>query len=109
MRGPHLSLGILRLLHHLPNFLRLFWQLFRDSRVPAYKKILPVISGIICAAYIIFPIDVLPDFVAVIGHLDDTTVVLLIMAPTIWGFVRSCPKDIVKEHAHQINDRISHG
>jgi len=109
MRGPHPALGILRLLHHLPNFLKLFWRLFQDPRVPAYKKIIPVISGIICAAYIILPIDVLPDFVAFVGHLDDTTVVLIIMTPTIWGFVRSCPKDIVKEHAHQINDRISHG
>lgn len=107
MRGPYPSLGILRLLHHLPNFLRLFWRLFRDPRIPARKKILPVISGVICAAYIIFPIDILPDFVAFIGQLDDTTVVLFIMGPTIWGFVRSCPKDIVKEHAHQINSGAS--
>jgi len=107
MRGPHPALGILRLLHHLPNFLKLFWRLFQDPRVPAYKKIIPVISGIICAAYIIFPIDVLPDFVAVVGHLDDTTVVLIIMTPTIWGFVRSCPKDIVKEHAYRLNNGAS--
>lgn len=107
MRGPYPALGIFRLLHHLPNFLRLFWRLFRDPRVPAYKKILPVISGIICAAYILFPIDILPDFVAFIGQLDDTTVVLVIMGPTIWRFVRSCPKDIVKEHAHQINSGAS--
>ncbi len=107
MSGQYPSLGILRLIHHLPNFLRLFWRLFRDPRVPAYKKILPVISGVICAAYILLPIDILPDFVAFIGQLDDTTVVLVIMTPTIWGFVRSCPNDIVREHAHQINSGTS--
>ena len=75
--------------------------------MPAYKKILPVVSGLICAAYILLPFDVLPDPYAIIGQLDDTTVVLLIMAPTIWIFVRTCPKDIVKEHAHQLNNRAS--
>ena len=109
MLGPYPSLRFLRMLHHLPNFLRLFWRLFRDSRIPVYKKILPVISGIICTAYVLLPIDALPDPYAFIGQLDDIAVVLFIMAPTIWVFVRSCPKEIVKEHAHQINDRISHG
>lgn len=107
MRGPYPSPRILRLIYHLPNFLKLFWRLFRDSRVPAYKKILPVIAGLICFAYILLPFDVLPDPYALIGQLDDTTVVLLIMAPSIWVFVRTCPKEIVKEHAHQINSGVS--
>ncbi len=109
MRGPYPSLRILRLLHHLPNFLKLFWRLFRDPRVPGYKKILPVVAGLICGAYFLWPIDVLPDFHAFIGHLDDTTVVLLILAPAIWGFVRTCPKEIVKEYAHQINNDVTRG
>ena len=109
MRGPQSSLRILRLIHHLPNFLKLFWRLFRDPRVPAYKKILPVIAGLICAAYFIFPFDALPDPYLFIGQLDDTTVILFIMAPTIWGFVRTCPKELVKEHAHEINSGVSRG
>ncbi len=109
MRGLYPSSRILRLIYHLPNFLKLFWRLFRDPRVPAYKKILPVIAGLISAAYILFPIDVLPDPYAFIGQLDDATVVLFIMTPAIWVFVRTCPKEIVKEHAHRINSGTSRG
>ena len=72
-----------------------------------YRKILPVIAGLICFGYFLWPIDVLPDLHVIIGQLDDTTVVLLIMAPAIWAFVRTCPKEIVKEHAQQINSSVS--
>ncbi|MBD3182326.1 DUF1232 domain-containing protein [Candidatus Poribacteria bacterium] len=98
-------LKLLKLIYHIPNFIRLFWRLLKDPRVPAYKKILPVTAGIICIGYIIFPFDFLPDPYAFIGHLDDTTVVLFIMVPSIWIFVKSCPKDLVKEHSHQISQR----
>ena len=73
--------------------------------MPAYRKALPVIAGIICLAYIVFPFDTLPDALAFIGQLDDMTVALLIMVPSAWLFVRICPKEIVKEHASVISDR----
>lgn len=107
MRGQYPPLRILRFIHHLPNFARLFWRLFRDPRVPVYKKALPFIAGIICLAYIVFPFDALPDALAFIGQLDDMTVVLLVMVPSIWSFIRICPKEIVKEHTHQINSGIT--
>jgi uncharacterized membrane protein YkvA (DUF1232 family) len=106
MRGQHSPIQFLRLIYHLPNFVKLFWRLFRDSRVPKYKKIIPVIAGIICLTYILVPFDVLPDPYAFLGQLDDATVVLLIMAPSIWLFVRICPRKLVREHAHQINSGV---
>ena len=75
--------------------------------MPVYKKALPVIAGLICFGYVIFPFDVLPDWpYAILGHLDDTTVVLLIMAPSIWLFIRVCPKELVREHSRQINSGV---
>ena len=75
--------------------------------MPAYKKILPVMAGLICFVYVVFPFDALPDFpYAIIGHLDDTTVVLLIMVPSIWLFIRICPKELVREHTRQINSGV---
>ena len=104
MRGQYPSTRILQLIYHLPNFAKLFWRLFRDPRVPAYRKALPFFAGIACLAYVVFPFDVLPDFpFNLIGQLDDTTVVMLIMVPTIWLFVRTCPKQLVKEHSRQID------
>jgi uncharacterized membrane protein YkvA (DUF1232 family) len=95
---------ITRIIYFLPNFLRLFWKLFRDPRVHWYNKAIPVIGGIIALSYILFPIDVLPDFIVFIGQLDDLTVVLLFMAPSVWMFIRSCPKYLVKEYAQQIGN-----
>ena len=107
MQGPYTPLRLLRLIYHLPNFARLFWRLLRDPRVPVYKKALPVIAGLICLGYVIFPFDALPDWpYAILGHLDDTTVVLLIMAPSIWLYIRLRPKELVREHSRQINSGV---
>ena len=107
MNGQFTPLRILRLIYHLPNFMKLFWKLLRDPKVPIYKKILPVIAGLICFAYVVFPFDILPDPYAFIGQLDDITVVLLIMVPSIWLFVRICPRELVKEYTQQISGRTS--
>lgn len=58
----------------LPRFLRLLWGLITDMRVAAIDKLL--VAGAI--AYIITPIDWIPDFVPFLGEVDD--VYLLILA-----------------------------
>ena len=103
MPGQYPSPGFLRLIYHLPNFLKLVWRLLRDSRVPAYKKILPSVTGMLCLAYVIVPIDAFPDFLSFLGYLDDLTVVLIVMVPSIWIFVRTCPKDVVKDLTHKLS------
>lgn len=51
----------------LPDFFILLARLAIDDRVPTKKKIF---AGAVLA-YIIMPIDIIPDFIPVIGHLDD--------------------------------------
>ena len=58
----------------IPNFLRLLYGLITDSRVNAVDKI--VVAGAI--AYILLPVDIIPDFIPFIGEVDD--VFLLILA-----------------------------
>lgn len=58
----------------LPNFLRLLYGLLTDNRVNSVDKL--VVAGAI--AYILLPIDVIPDFVPFLGEVDD--VFLLILA-----------------------------
>ncbi len=58
----------------LPRFLRLLWGLITDMRVAAIDKLL--VAGAI--AYIVTPIDWIPDFVPFLGEVDD--VYLLILA-----------------------------
>ena len=92
-----------RIIYFLPNFARLFGGLFRDPRVPIYKKAIPVFGGILALLYILFPFDLLPDYLFFWGQLDDLTVFLIFMVPSVWLFIRICPKNIVKEHAHRIS------
>lgn len=83
------------LIRRLPTYVRLVWALLRDRRVPAAQKL--ILAGI--GAYLFFPIDLIPDFVPVLGQLDDLAVVLL----GLDLFIRSAPADIVEEHLAKIS------
>ena len=87
----------LQVLLHLPNFARLYWRLFRDRRVPVLPKALLVLTLV----YVVSPLDLIPDFVPVIGEMDDVVVVL----SGLWLFVRLCPPEVVRETVHQIATR----
>ena len=85
---------LLAFLYHLPSFFRLFWRLLKDSRVGVAPKLLLLIV----LAYVIFPVDLLPDFVPALGQLDDLFLVFL----GLKGFVRLCPREAVGEHVRAI-------
>jgi uncharacterized membrane protein YkvA (DUF1232 family) len=62
----------------------------RDPRVPWYVKFL----AIAVAGYALSPIDLIPDFIPVVGYLDD-----LILVPLgIWLVVSLIPEPIMAEH-----------
>lgn len=84
-----------QLLRQLPNFVRLYWRLFRDQRVSIWPKALLVLS----VAYIVFPFDLLPDTIPFIGEIDD----LVIFLAACKGFMYLCPRDVVQEHVRRID------
>lgn len=61
----------------------------RDPRTPWHAK---VMAGLI-AAYALSPIDLIPDFIPVLGYLDDLVIVPL----GIWVVVRLVPSDLMQE------------
>lgn len=62
----------------------------RDARTP----VIPKIAAACVAAYALSPIDLIPDFIPVIGYLDD-----LILVPLgILLVVRLIPPDLLAEH-----------
>lgn len=65
------------------------WLAARDPRVPWYAKL---VAGAV-AAYALSPIDLIPDFVPVIGYLDD----LLIVPLGILFAVSLVPRDLMSE------------
>jgi uncharacterized membrane protein YkvA (DUF1232 family) len=66
------------------------WLAARDPRTPWYAKAL----GLLVTAYALSPIDLIPDFIPVLGLLDD---VILIPAG-IWLFVKMLPSGRFDEH-----------
>jgi uncharacterized membrane protein YkvA (DUF1232 family) len=66
------------------------WLAARDPRTPWYAKALAL--GI--AAYALSPIDLIPDFIPVLGYLDDA--ILLPLA--IMLAVRLVPAEVMAEH-----------
>lgn len=62
----------------------------RDRRTPWYAKAL----AFCVAGYALSPIDLIPDFIPVLGYLDD--VILLPLG--IWAVVRLIPPDLMAEH-----------
>ena len=71
----------------------------RDPRVPWYAK---VVAACV-AAYALSPIDLIPDFIPVIGYLDDVILVPLGIALAI----RLIPPALLEEHrrAHRRGSR----
>jgi uncharacterized membrane protein YkvA (DUF1232 family) len=65
------------------------WLAARDPRVPWHAKAL---AGAV-AAYALSPIDLIPDFIPVLGLLDD----LLIVPLGIWAVVRMIPAPVMAE------------
>ena len=62
----------------------------RDPRVPWPAKVL----AICIAAYALSPIDLIPDFIPVLGYLDDA----ILLPLGILLVVRMIPPDIMAEH-----------
>lgn len=65
------------------------WLAARDPRVPWLAKSVAAVV----AAYALSPIDLIPDFVPVLGYLDD----LLIVPGGIWLAVRLIPAPLIAE------------
>ncbi|MDX3909388.1 MAG: DUF1232 domain-containing protein [Sphingobium sp.] len=49
------------------------WLAAQDQRVPWYAKVLAAVV----AAYALSPIDLIPDFIPILGYLDDVLIVPL--------------------------------
>jgi len=76
------------------NNARLAWRLLRDRRVSWRAK--AVLLGAV--AYVILPVDFLPDILPLLGQVDD--VLLLVFAWRL--FLSLCPSEVVIEHARDI-------
>lgn len=65
------------------------WLAARDARTPWYAKVLAAVV----AAYALSPIDLIPDFIPILGYLDDVILVPL----GILAVIALIPKGLMAE------------
>jgi uncharacterized membrane protein YkvA (DUF1232 family) len=83
-----LPAGLLRdLAAFIPDCVTMVRRLRRDPRVPRRAKIAVVVAGLWVAS----PIDLIPEFLPVIGPLDDLVVVVLALRYA----ARQVPRDVL--------------
>jgi uncharacterized membrane protein YkvA (DUF1232 family) len=71
----------------------------RDPRVPWYAKAMAIAT----AAYAFSPIDLIPDFIPVLGYVDELFVLPLFIALTI----RLVPREIMAELRIEADHRLT--
>jgi uncharacterized membrane protein YkvA (DUF1232 family) len=77
-----------------PMYGRLLWALARDPRVPTARKAVLGFAG----AYILSPIDLIPERVPFVGALDDVAVMVL----AIDVFLEGLPESLLKEKLDEL-------
>jgi len=84
-----------QILESFKREITVYRRVLRDERTPPRAKLFLSLA----IAYVCMPFDLIPDFIPVIGHLDDAIIVpaLVIMA------LRSVPADAISEHRRLVN------
>jgi uncharacterized membrane protein YkvA (DUF1232 family) len=72
----------------------LAWRLYRDRRVPAGLRLIPPLLVL----YLAMPLDIVPDFIPVIGQLDDA--LIIIAAVTL--LFRFMNRDVLVQHLEDL-------
>jgi uncharacterized membrane protein YkvA (DUF1232 family) len=83
----------------LPDLLRLLRRLAGDSRLPRADRVrLALLLG-----YLVLPIDLVPDFVPVLGYADDAILVSLVLR----SVVRRAGAPVVRRHWPGTDDGLA--
>jgi uncharacterized membrane protein YkvA (DUF1232 family) len=84
----------------LKTELAVYRRILKHPRTPlAAKLILGLAVG-----YALMPFDLIPDFIPVIGHLDDLVIVPALVVLALWLI----PDDIVQQCRNEIETELGH-
>lgn len=72
------------------------WFAGKNARTPWYAKAL----GVFVVAYALSPIDLIPDFIPVLGYVDD----VLLLPGLIWLTIKLLPADVLAECREQADE-----
>jgi uncharacterized membrane protein YkvA (DUF1232 family) len=74
----------------VPDCIVLVRRLAADERVPRRNRLALAALG----AYLVMPFDVIPDFVPIVGYLDDAILVVLVLR----SVVRAAGRPVLLQH-----------
>jgi uncharacterized membrane protein YkvA (DUF1232 family) len=84
-------LRMARIVVKLPTYARMVWGLVRDPRTPIGLKAMLAAA----LAYVVMPVDLIPDVIPILGQADDLTVLLLVLDM----FIQNAPPEVRAEHS----------
>ena len=87
-------LQVSRLVGYLPQFVRVFWRLMKDPRVPLLAKLVPVLALLLMMS----PPAIELDLVPILGEIGWLVVVVLAFKILVW----LSPPEVVREHLSRI-------
>lgn len=96
--SPDDTSAVIAWVKHVARQARLAWRLLLDRRVPLWTKLVPPAA----LAYVLFPLDLIPDVALGLGQLDDMAVLLI----GVKLFIELAPPDVVREHLRELGARI---
>jgi uncharacterized membrane protein YkvA (DUF1232 family) len=79
-----------RLVRAFRNEIAIYRSVMADPRCPRLARW--ILAGAV--AYALSPIDLIPDFIPVVGHIDD----ILVLPLMVWIAIRIIPKALISEH-----------
>lgn len=85
----------------LKKMIFLLYFAYKDHRTPWYAKIF----SICVVAYAFSPVDLIPDFVPVLGYLDDLILIPLGIAIAL----KMIPKIVIQEQEAKAEERLKSG
>ncbi|HEY2484647.1 MAG TPA: hypothetical protein VGI36_05835 [Candidatus Binataceae bacterium] len=89
---PPLQLS--RLVGYLPQFVRVFWRLMKDPRVPLLAKLVPVLALLLMMSPPAMELDLVP----ILGEIGWLVVGVLAFKILVW----LSPPEVVREHVSRI-------
>lgn len=79
-----------QLVRDLPHFVKLLWAVYRDPRVSRIDK--GIVLGVL--GYLVLPIDLIPDTLPFIGHVDD----IYLLALALDRLLHNAGVDVLLDH-----------
>ncbi len=72
------------------------WFALRHADTPILAKLIAFLA----VAYALSPIDLIPDFIPVLGYLDD----VILLPVLIWLAMKLCPQHVLEESQQKADD-----